>query len=120
MLPFLTLIQSFDRPPPCCESWPGGGTKKLRRAYIENWTEDTEMPDRAFEIEQLWRSERHIDRAQQIIADQQLELGRLRSKGYDTELAERTLEVLEDGLRTMYQHRNIIVMVIQQIDRGLV
>ncbi len=76
--------------------------------------------DRDFEVHQLWLADRHIDRAEQIIADQELELGRLRLKGYDTELAERTLEVFEDNLRTMYEHRDLIVRIIQQIDRNLI
>jgi hypothetical protein len=77
------------------------------------------MPDRDFEVRQLWLADRHIDRAEQIIADQELELERLRLKGYDTPLLERTLEVLKDSLRTMYEHRNIIIRTIQDIDRGL-
>ena len=78
------------------------------------------MPDRNFEIQLLWLADRHIDRAEQIIADQELELGRLRLKGHDTELAARTLEAFKDSLKTMYQHRNLIVMIIEQIDQGLV
>lgn len=78
------------------------------------------MPDRDFEVRQLCLADRHIDRAEQIIAEQGLELERLRLKGYDTKLLERTLEVLEDSLRTMYEHRNIIVMTIRQIDQGSV
>jgi uncharacterized protein with PIN domain len=77
------------------------------------------MLDRDFEMEELRRADRHIDRAEQIIVDQQLELRRLRIKGYDTKLAERTLEIFEDSLRIMQQHRNIILNVIRQIDQGL-
>jgi hypothetical protein len=77
------------------------------------------MLDREFEMEELRRADRHIDRAQQIIAEQQLELGRLRLKGYNTKLAEQTLEVFEEGLRTMDLHRDLIFRVIQQIDRGV-
>jgi len=75
--------------------------------------------DRDFELQLLWLADRHIDRAEQIVADQELELGRLRLKGYDTGLAERTLEVFRDNLRTMCEHRDLIVRIIQQIDRGL-
>jgi hypothetical protein len=78
------------------------------------------MPDRDFEVSQLWLADRHINRAEQIIADHELELERLQLKGYDTALLERTLEVLKDSLQTMYQHRNIIIRIIQQIDGGLV
>ncbi len=78
------------------------------------------MPDRNFEILQLWWADRHIERAEQLIEDQQFELRKLRLKGHDTNLLEHTLQVFEDSLRTMYQHRKIIVSIIQQIDRGLV
>lgn len=77
------------------------------------------MPDRDFEVRQLWLADRHIDRAEQIIADQQLEIGRLRLKGYDSDLAERTLRVFEDSLQAMHQHRNSIVSAIKQIDQEL-
>ena len=72
------------------------------------------------DLQQLWLADRHIDRAEQIIADQQLELHRLRLKGYETALAERTLKAFEDSLLTMWEHRRIIRLVIDQIDRGLV
>jgi hypothetical protein len=77
------------------------------------------MPDRDFEVRQLRLADRHIDRAVQIIADQQLEVGRLRLKGHDSELAERTLKAFEDSLQIMYEHRNSIIRVIEQIDRRL-
>jgi hypothetical protein len=78
------------------------------------------MPDRAFEVRQLAMADRHIERAEQIIADQELDLDRLRLKGYDVELLERTLEVHKDSLRTMYEHRVIIMGVIEDIDLGRV
>lgn len=76
------------------------------------------MPDRDFEMQQLRLADHHIERAKQIILDQELELRRLRLKGYDTELTEKTLEVFEDSLRAMYQHRDLIIRIIDQIDRG--
>ena len=41
---------------------------------------------------------------------------KVRLKGYDTELTEKTLEVFEDRLRAMYQHRDLIIRIIDQID----
>ncbi len=55
-----------------------------------------------------------------MIADHQLELNKLQLKGCDTELLQRTMEVFEDSLRTMCQHRDIIAKTIQLIDRGLI
>ena len=78
------------------------------------------MPDPNFELQQLAMADRHIERGEKIVADQELELMHLRLKDYDIELAERTLAVLEDSLQTMYRHRNMIVRTIQQIDRGLI
>lgn len=77
------------------------------------------MPDRDFEVRQLWLADRHIERGEQILADQRLEVARLRLKGYDSDLAERTLETFEDSLQIMYEHRNSIIRVIEQIDREL-
>ncbi len=57
---------------------------------------------------------------EEMIADHQLELNKLQLKGCDTELLQRTMEVFEDSLRTMCQHRDIIAKTIQLIDRGLI
>jgi hypothetical protein len=64
--------------------------------------------------------DRHIARAEQIIEDQQLELWKPRLKGHDTKLLERTIEVFQDNLQAMYEHRSIIATTNQQIDQGLI
>jgi hypothetical protein len=73
-----------------------------------------------FELEELWRANRHIAKAEEAILDQELELGRLRCKGYDTQLAEQTLKAFQSGLQTMLVHRKLILTTIEQVDRGLI
>jgi hypothetical protein len=53
-----------------------------------------------------------------LLRTRELDLDKLRLKGHDVQLFERTLEVLKDGLRTMYEHRDIIIGIIRDIDIG--
>jgi len=78
------------------------------------------MVDRNFELEELWHANRRIAKAEAAIVDQELELGRLRCKGYDTKLAEQTLKAFQNGLQTLLVHRKLIHMTIEQIDQGLI
>jgi hypothetical protein len=76
--------------------------------------------DRNYELEELWRADRHIAKAEEAILNQEQELGMLRCTGYDTKLAERTQEVSQSGLQTMLVHRKLILTIIDQIDQGLI
>jgi hypothetical protein len=77
------------------------------------------MPDRDFELDQLLENERHINQARQRIAEQESRISKLSREGHDVRLAEMTLHTLQGGLHTMYQHREIILKTIEQMDRGL-
>jgi hypothetical protein len=57
------------------------------------------MVDRNFELEELWHADRHIAKAEAAIVDQELELGRLRCKGYDARPAEQTLKAFQNGFQ---------------------
>jgi hypothetical protein len=78
------------------------------------------MPEREFEMRHLALADRHISRAEQIVTEAGTNIERLRRNGYDVELLERALEVHQHSLQTMYEHRDIIIRTIRQIDRGLV
>ena len=75
--------------------------------------------DRQAEVLRLAESDRHIADAERKVTRQQLRLDRLRADGHDTKAAEEMLRAFEDALKTFREHRHLIVMTIEQIDKGL-
>ncbi|KRQ12198.1 MULTISPECIES: hypothetical protein [Bradyrhizobium] len=75
--------------------------------------------DRQAEVEHLAQSDRHIATAEQHITKQRLLLDNLRAEGHDTKVAEEMLTGFEHNLKTLREHRAIIVKTIEQIDEGL-
>ena len=78
------------------------------------------MPlDRATELQQLAKADRHIGKAEQAIAHQIMEIERLREHGHDTALATEILRNFEFSLRQLEEHRKLVIRTIEGIDAGL-
>jgi hypothetical protein len=75
--------------------------------------------DRQTEELRLARADRHITVAERHITEQRLRVDRLRADGHDTRTAEEMLREFEANLKTLREHRQIIVRTIEQIDNGL-
>lgn len=75
--------------------------------------------NRQAEVERLAQSDRHIADAERNITKQQLLLNELPEDGHDTKTAEQMLRGFEDNLKTLHEHREIIVKTIAQMDAGL-
>jgi len=75
--------------------------------------------DREAEVERLGQSDRHIATAEQHITKQRLLLDNLRADGHDTKVAEEMLTGFEHNLKTLLEHRELILKTIEQIDNRL-
>jgi hypothetical protein len=76
------------------------------------------MPNLEFERQQLIAANRHIAIAEKNIEQLRSELGEARDAGDDTELAEKTLSVAENGLSAFQEHRELIVKIIDDVIAG--
>lgn len=77
------------------------------------------MMDRALEERHLCEADRHIAAAEKNVSNQMILVEKLQRDGHDTKLAEATLVGFEKALEALRGHRNEIVKMIEQIDRGL-
>lgn len=75
--------------------------------------------DRHAELVHLAQAERHIAVAERNVCEQRLEMLKLRQQGMDDKLAERTMKAFEASLATLQEHREMIILTIEQIDDGL-
>jgi hypothetical protein len=94
---------------------PSGDLLLARR--VDDSAEMMIMDRRAEEL-RLGQAEGRIVLAERHIANQQLLIDRLRAKGQDTETAEEMLRGFEHNLKTLHEHRQVIVKTIEQIDNG--
>ena len=75
--------------------------------------------DRQAEELRLAQADGHIALAEQHVTKQQLLLNQLRADGHDTKTAQEMLKGFENNLKTLHEHRRIILKTIEQIDNGL-
>jgi hypothetical protein len=65
--------------------------------------------DRGLLLMRLTHAERHIVEAKALIERQREVVGELMQKGHNTEVASSTLSVMEDTLKRIETHRNVIL-----------
>ena len=75
--------------------------------------------DRETEVRHLAQADIHVADAERQVTTQMLVVEKLRAGGRDMVEAERLLASLQDILKTMGEHRTLILNTIRQIDDGL-
>lgn len=75
--------------------------------------------DREKEVQRLNEADRHITKAEAAVSRQIGLFAKLQQDGHDAGEAVRQLRDFGDALRAMREHRDEIVKMIDQIDRGL-
>jgi len=71
------------------------------------------------ERQHLSLADAHIAKAERVIREQMAILEKLRYDGHDTTLAKETLRAFKANLQVMCEHRDLIIMTIEEIDHGL-
>ena len=70
------------------------------------------------EVRHLNQADTHVADSERRITQQMLRVEELRRDGHDTREAERMLATLEQTLRSIHEHRAIIISTIRGIDEG--
>ncbi|WP_298253730.1 hypothetical protein [Bradyrhizobium sp.] len=80
---------------------------------------ETTIMNRKLEQRHLAQADAHIAAAKRLISEQTARVEKLRRHRHDIRLAEETLRAFEVNLQTLCEHREVIVMTIEQMDRDL-
>jgi hypothetical protein len=73
------------------------------------------MPDLQFELDRLREADDHLARVRKDIAEMEHVVAQQEAEGFDTSVAQQTLDTARRGHEALQQHRDLIASIVDDV-----